>query len=202
MINRRRRLIANVLHEVGKMIQKIILMLAVVSVVGCQANTVPSFIPNPNFSVYQTVLSHLNTSVESDSKFAGLGFAVAPEFCEPGKNPFMWSSQLKVASDLTDAFERANSEYRPLETSEFALPFVKIREIESFHGLYYYREEIDTVDIKGLVQFWQAGFSETRDIALVRFFYGPSAHGAVGTYVLQASGKGWTVKDSVVDYYL
>lgn len=43
------------------------------------------------------------------------------------------------------------------------------------------------------LRFWLPAFSEDRRLALVRFSWGPSAHGATATYLVERSDDGWRV---------
>jgi hypothetical protein len=47
---------------------------------------------------------------------------------------------------------------------------------------------------RGWVQVYLPGYSKPRDQAVLRFYLGPSAHGAAGTYFLNKQDGVWRVK--------
>lgn len=54
---------------------------------------------------------------------------------------------------------------------------------------------------QGYVSFWLPAYSEDGVTALVRFGFGPTAHGACGTYFLEKRGGTWTVLWRKLSYY-
>jgi hypothetical protein len=44
------------------------------------------------------------------------------------------------------------------------------------------------------------GYGRDGKLAAVRFYFGPSRHGATGTYLLQHTANGWTVKSRSIVY--
>ena len=79
---------------------------------------------------------------------------------------------------------------------------VRIEEIPSFDAYYYYRNGNRPKNVKCLVQFWHAGFSDDGTLAVVKFWYGPSSHGAIGTYVLRKVKNRWKIEKCTIDHYL
>lgn len=59
----------------------------------------------------------------------------------------------------------------------------------------------DHPDAKGYVRFWLPAYSEDGLTALVRFGFGPTPHGACGTYFLAKSGGAWTIRWSKLSFY-
>ena len=72
-----------------------------------------------------------------------------------------------------------------------------VRKIESFELLYYYDGRGD-VDAKCVVQFWRPGFSPDGKRCVIRFHYGPTDHGAEGTYVLKLARGEWEIVNSKI----
>ena len=73
---------------------------------------------------------------------------------------------------------------------------------------------LNAIDLKGVrmvppndaqarpyVSFWLPAYSEDGITALVRFGFGPTAHGACGTYFLEKKGSAWKVLWRKLSYY-
>jgi hypothetical protein len=56
-------------------------------------------------------------------------------------------------------------------------------------------------DAKAYAGFWLPAYSEDRAAALVRFSFGPTPHGACGTYFLEKSGGSWKIVWSKLSFY-
>jgi len=56
-------------------------------------------------------------------------------------------------------------------------------------------------DARGWVRFWLPAYAEDGLTALVRFGFGPTPHGACGTYFLAKSGGAWTIRWSKLATY-
>lgn len=56
-------------------------------------------------------------------------------------------------------------------------------------------------DAKAYVGFWLPAYSEDGRTALVRFGFGPTPHGACGTYVLEKSGGAWKILWRKLSFY-
>jgi hypothetical protein len=54
---------------------------------------------------------------------------------------------------------------------------------------------------QGYVSFWLPAYSEDGITALVRFGFGPTAHGACGTYLLEKKGGLWQILWRKLSYY-
>lgn len=61
--------------------------------------------------------------------------------------------------------------------------------------------EVAPPGIRLYVTLYLPGYNPTRDRAVVRFFFGPSPHGAKGTYFLTRGASGWTVAWREFAYY-
>jgi hypothetical protein len=57
-------------------------------------------------------------------------------------------------------------------------------------------------DARGYVIAWLPGYSKDKKTALLHFLVGPSAHGAVGTYLLTSDGKKWAIKWRSIQHFL
>jgi hypothetical protein len=56
-------------------------------------------------------------------------------------------------------------------------------------------------DARGYISFWLPSYSRDGTMVLVRFGFGPTAHGACGTYILEKVGDTWRVKWRYLAYY-
>jgi hypothetical protein len=52
------------------------------------------------------------------------------------------------------------------------------------------------------VEFWLPGYAPEGDRALVRFSFGPSAHGATATYLVMMAGDSWVIEWCELAYYV
>jgi len=57
-------------------------------------------------------------------------------------------------------------------------------------------------DAIAIINLWMPAYSKDKTLALVRFHFGPTAHGACATYLLVKSQGRWTVKHSKFAYYM
>lgn len=153
-------------------------------------------------TVYQIVLRDLAGRPSEDAYFQGETIWVDPTSCKGDSLFYSWGSEISVAQDLQTALKTANQQTIDFDAKELASPKVQIKEIESFHDLFYYGKGKGPTEAKSLVQFWRAGFSVDGQRAVVRFYFGPSPHGAAGTYVLQLTKSGWTIVASTLSYYV
>jgi hypothetical protein len=154
-----------------------------------------------NESVYQVVLIDLATKHSGDTRFNGNKIWLAPTSHKGDSLALSWGSEIVVDEELQTALQSANKNTIELDPKEIATRDTKIKEIESFIDLFYYRPGNRPDDAKCLVQFWQAGFTGDGKRAIVRFFYGPSPHGATGTYILEQSDHLWHIISSTITYY-
>lgn len=153
-----------------------------------------------SYTVYQVVLADLLETVNGKGDFNGKQLAASPSQCDGTSNGFGCS--LTVDQALLLDLEKANKEKQEFEPKEFTLEGVRVEEIPAFGGMYYHRDGNQPQNLKCLVQFWRVGFSKDNKTAVVKFRYGPSSHGAIGTYVLQRTTKHWKIVKSTIDYYV
>ena len=153
-----------------------------------------------SYSVYQVVLTDLVATVEGKGIFDGRYIAVSFNQCEFSTVGF--ASSLSVEKSLLTAFSNANKDKQEFRKDELVISGVRVEEIPSFDARYYYREGNKPDNLKCVIQFWHAGFSEDGKTAVVKFLYGPTAHSAIGTYILRKTHNGWTIDQSIIDYYL
>jgi len=195
------------------MIPKTMLSLIALAIIGCQVGRtdpqaspkahLDSQAPNPDYTVYQTVLTHLSQQPSPDPNFTGAKIQVVPGFCEGDSLFYSWNkNDVPIDSELEQALRNANTKINQFNESEFSLPTVKFGEAKSFIDLDYYGSDKSPVDARCLVKFWQAGISKDGNKAVVRFFYGPTPHGAAGTYLLKRTDTGWQITASTISYYV
>lgn len=185
------------------------LVLAVLLGAGCQlkntqpvtAEPIQPEAANGALNVYQLVIADLLIRESPDSHFVGTKIWVSPDFCEGDSLSLSWGNDFKVDEELVETLKTANVEAGAFPQDELAGSEVRITEIESFHDLHYYGEGSKPVDAKCLVQFWRAGFTVDGTRAIVRFRYGPSFHGAAGTYILERTEAGWRITASKISFY-
>ena len=51
------------------------------------------------------------------------------------------------------------------------------------------------------IELWRVAYSKDGKTALVRFWFGPTAHGATGTYLLRKEDRMWKILHRRVSYY-
>ena len=57
-------------------------------------------------------------------------------------------------------------------------------------------------DARGYVETWLPGYSRDGQTALLYFTFGPTAHGAVGCFVLRKTNGSWKISDRRIGYLL
>ena len=182
------------------MTPKIVVALLVLMLSGCRGGTSNQELPAKE-SVYQFVLRDLATKESGDARFKGDKIWLAPKSCPGDSLALSWGSEVTVDEELKSAIQLANKVQIEFDAKEIATENTKVKEIESFIDLFYYREGNRPENAKCLVQFWRAGFTRDGKRAIVRFSYGPSPHGATGTYVLERTDHGWRIVSSTISYY-
>ncbi len=181
------------------------IFLFIVLLVGCQTKNAVQVSSNPEESVeslYQLIVSDLAHKRSTNPRFVGTEVWVAPHFNLGDSLFYSWGDEIEVDKDLIESLRRASAETSEFPDAEQFGPDARVIEIESFHDLHYYQAGSKPVAAKCLVQFWRPGYSGDGKRALVRFYYGPSPHGAAGTYVLHYVDNGWRIVASTISYYL
>ncbi len=177
------------------------LLLLITLAIGCQAESVNPDLSTSDESVYALVVSDLAQRESPDASFVGTEVWVAPQFSEGDSLLFSWGDDVVVDEDLVSALKQASKQTAEFPSAKQFGPNARVTEIESFHDLHYYGENSQPIAAKCLVQFWRPGYSNNGKRAVVRFYYGPSPHGAAGTYVLQYATDGWQIVSSTISYY-
>lgn len=168
---------------------------------GCQSADVSSPLTSES-SVYDVVIDDLTRIKPADARFVGRNILVSPTTCEGDVLVHSWGDETAIPNELQSALRDANVEASPIEKPHITHPLAKIQEIESFRDLYYYGKDKQDVDASCVIQFWKAEFSDGDQRAVVRFSYGPTPHGAAGTYTLEWTEQGWKIIESTISYYL
>jgi hypothetical protein len=184
------------------MIARPTFLLIVILLTGCQTENVDRHMLDSVESVYQLIISDLAQKAPPDARFVGTKVWVAPEFNKGDSLFYSWGDDIDVDNDLIEALKQASRETSEFPATEQFGADGHITEIESFHDLDYYGEGSKPIDAKCLVQFWRPGYTDNGKRAVVRFYYGPSPHGAAGTYVLQYTDGGWQIVASTISYYV
>lgn len=194
----------------------------ILAVVCCQAEIIPPKAsretrPEPQVqtqprqskqTVYQVVLEHLFESEERKHRSSLLTpvarkkIVVDPSFCKGDSLGFPWGDKIAVSKGLTHALKLANKDVAKFNQADFKMSMVNFEEVKSFSDEQDAKLSDPADEILCFVQFWQAGFSDDGKHAVVRFYYGPTSHGAAGTYLLERTMTGWQVVDSGISYYL
>lgn len=184
------------------MYPNLFLILITIVFIGCARDDRPEQTIDAGSNVYEIVLSELSKLESSDAFFKGDVIWVDPKWSKGDSSGLSWGSDFKVEKSLRDALYAANISDFESVLPPIDLPFVELRPIESFIDLHYYGEGKGPTNAKCLVQFWRAGFTEKGSKAIVRFQFGPSYHGAAGTFILRLVGKRWTLESSTISYYV
>lgn len=180
------------------MLPKTTLSLIALAFIGCSRYDAP----RPDHSVYQAVLAHVSKLPPAGPKFIGTKVLILNGFCN-GDSFFYSVDNGFIDEEREEALKTTNAKPGEFKESEFSLPTVKFEEAESFfkdvRESGYFKQDVDA---RCFVQFWQAGITKNGKRAVVRFYYGPSAHGAVGTYLLKLTSTGWQITASTISYYV
>ncbi|MDM4019420.1 hypothetical protein [Roseiconus lacunae] len=168
---------------------------------GCQTEVENRDTPSTGESVYQLIVSDLTQKESPDARFVGTEVWVAPQFNEGDSLFYSWGDDIDVDDDLIQSLKQASKETVEFPAAEQFGPNARVTDIESFHDLHYYGENNKPIAAKCLVQFWRPGYSDDGKRAVVRFYYGPSPHGAAGTYVLRYADGEWRIVASTISYY-
>jgi hypothetical protein len=185
-----------------RMVARTTLIFLAFVISGCRTDRAKPVATIRRLAVYQLVISDLIKKESTGNQFVGDKVWVSPNFSKGDSLFYSWGEDIDVDEELVEALKNANQETDAFPTAETFGSQVLLTEIESFHDLYYYGENSPPVDAKCLVQFWRAGFTDDGKRAIVRFYYGPSAHGAAGTYILRYAEGSWRITASTISYYL
>ncbi len=178
------------------------LLLLILLLVGCQTKRVGQATPSPEESVYRLIVTDLMRMDAPNARFVGTEVWIAPEFNKGDSLFYSWGNEIDVDKELIESLERASKETGGFPGVDVFGPNARVMEIESFHDIHYYGDGSKPVAAKCLVKFWRPGYSADGKRALLRFYYGPSPHGAAGTYILHHTNSGWKIVASTISYYL
>jgi hypothetical protein len=110
--------------------------------------------------------------------------------------------------DLADELSARNAGTTPIPTSAFTNPRVIGVLDADFQALVKRPQESRVEwfeekypDAKAYVHFWRPALSSDGQRALVRFSFGPTPHGACGTYLIEKDGSGWAIRYRDFAYY-
>ena len=172
-------------------------------IVGCEADVSKPIRSAQQASVYQLAISDLTKKRPPDPHFVGTKALVSHQFSKGDSLVFGWSDDLGFDEELVETIRKAQEDTDTFPPKEEFGPDAVVTDIESFWNLeYYYGTDNKTLDARCLVQFWRAGYTGDGKRAVVRFRYGPSSHGAVGTCIFKHTHSGWKLIVSNIDYYL
>ena len=178
-----------------------ILLFAFVLFAGCAQQSAEVSRPDGRLAVYSIVVSDLASRDANIGRFVGNDVWISPEFGKGDSTFYSWGNSIEIDGDLLESLKAASNTNAPFPAEEIFGSKGCVKEIESFHDLHYYGENMSDVDAKCLIEFWRPGFSADGKRCVIRFYYGPTAHGAVGTYLLRHDGKEWVIVDSTISYY-
>ena len=107
----------------------------------------------------------------------------------------------EVPADLREGLRQRNIKAVPLSDWKFGDGIVTadLRADRSGPGLDPLRGHPDA---KAFVDVWLPGYSQDGKSAVVRFWFGPTAHGATATYLLIKDEGGWTVRRWAFAFYV
>lgn len=106
----------------------------------------------------------------------------------------------KIPSDVLADLQERNSrgsisltEFRPASPDIIVDDVSKLVEFDSFEERY--------PDAKAFVFAWLPGYAKDGRTAILRFYFGPTSHGATGIYFLTKVDGKWTIKWRSVAHY-
>jgi hypothetical protein len=150
-------------------------------------------------SVFAVVVANLATRERPPAPcFVGADVLISPDFAT-GDSWRGLGANFDVDEELVASLKMASASKTtfPFPADEKLGANGLVRKIESFELLYYYDGRGD-VDAKCVVQFWRPGFSPDGKRCVIRFHYGPTDHGAEGTYVLKLARGEWEIVNSKI----
>lgn len=178
------------------------LTLVLVLNAGCQTERADDRASTPRQSVYELVISDLAQKKSADVRFVGADVWISPQFSEGDSLLYGWGDEIDIDEKLVDALRNASRRTDEFPHADAFGPGAIVKVIESFHDLHYYGKNRKPVNAKCLIEFWRPGYTDDGKRAIVRFYYGPSPHGAAGTYILRYTDKRWCITASRISYYL
>ena len=185
----------------AKNMRLLTLLLLLIPFAGCSKPVVQPAQSDHKEGVYSVVVSHLAGREEKIGRFIGTDVWISPDFGKGDSTFYSWGQRIHIDDDLVDSLKNANQSPSSFPAVDSFGPMGHVKKIESFHDLHYYGKNMDDVDAKCLIEFWRPGFSPDGKRCVIRFYYGPTAHGAVGTYLLRYDDGAWTIEDSTISYY-
>ncbi|GAB5517059.1 hypothetical protein [Rhodopirellula baltica] len=183
------------------MITKPTVLILMFLLAGCGGETKESSVATPIDPLYELIVSDLAKGEPPVLAFVGTQVWINPDFCNGDSLFYRWGTEIEMDDELVEALQRASEQTSPFPVHGDFGPDGRVTEIASFHEDFYYQDDNTQVDAKCMIQFWRPGYTPDGRRAVVRFYYGPSPHGAVGTYVLQHTEGGWEIVASKIDYY-
>ena len=150
---------------------------------------------------YAVVVNHLVKKDPPISRFNGEKVLISPEFAKGDSLFYNWGDEIKVDDELIESLKRSSKIKTKFPSKRVFGKNGHISKIESFHDLYYYGEGKKKVDAKCAIAFWRPAYSKDKKRCLIRFYYGPSPHGAAGTYLLEFKNGKWKIVNSTISYY-
>ena len=186
------------------------LLLVLIVVAGCSKPTIENSsaagAQNRNAgeagNVYEAVVAHLAQQDLNLGRFVGSDVWISPEFAKGNSLFYSWGNEIEIDDEMVDSLKLASDTLDPFPNEKLFGSSGRVTEIKSFHDLHYYGENMQDVDAKCLVEFWRPGFSKDGKRCVVRFYFGPTPHGAAGTYLLMFDGTEWKIIDSTISYYV
>lgn len=178
------------------------LIILVILISGCKTSPPAARQTSHSPSVFEVVVTDMANQVAPIPRFGGSEVWVSPRFAKGDSLFYSWGDEIDVSDDLVAALRLAAENHPPFPADDEFGSEARVTEIESFHDLFYYQENMRDVDAKCLMEFWPPAVSDDGKRCLIRFYFGPSAHGAAGTYVLKVGLGGWEIVDSTFSYYL
>lgn len=109
-----------------------------------------------------------------------------------------WELPAAVADDLL----RRNARAVPLTHLTFGACALVADLKKVSHGFSAEGLPKEYCEAKGYAYVWLPGYSEDGATAVVRFAFGPTAHGATATYLLVKAGGAWAVTKASHTYYV
>jgi hypothetical protein len=97
-----------------------------------------------------------------------------------------------ISLEMRESLSVRNPEPLSLKSVQFTSPHILIRDVKSTRGGLGLDRLPPTA--RTWLQVYLPGYSNSRDKAVLRFWFGPSSHGAAGTYFLTKVNGIWKVK--------
>ena len=196
-------------------------LLAILVLLGCAERTESPFVrpSGPSLTEYDKdlfdlVLADFASYIKSRESVTKVFFDAST----PGKSGMLSDDQMgvdlerkghSVPTDVSVHLRGRNHGSVPLSDYKPGQQEIAVADLDLLPGQndlqgfeFWYGQDEKSPERKAWVHTWLPGYSNDGRTAIVRFWFGPTPHGAIGTYLLTRRDGKWKVKWRSFSYYV